>query len=182
MTTLPFVLVEPARLENQRDGRRLALEVLRALRDAGERSCSAHPEDGKVRRCGAFLAALYRLATDGTPQAMAGFSMIMSDILGHSLARTDLPELYEDRERRSLIMRWFGPVPRSVETVAVFEQLEPKPKTTAKRKTRSDPRQIDWGALNPGRKMRQAPLPEGRVAPESAEPAKARSPDQDRPK
>ena len=131
-----FVLIEPPKLESQGDGRRLALEVIRHIRDDGKLKCSAHPEEQTAQQCGALLAALVQLEQDGTQAAVKGFSAVLSDLLGRALHQTLVPELFEERERAGEFMRWRG-----------------------------EPHQGETSAL-----------PEGRSAPESAEPAKARTP------
>lgn len=166
----PFLLIEPRALRSQGDGRLLALEVIRAIRDAGRKCCSAHPQDRKQQqrlRCGALLGALYKLMAEGTPQAAAGLGCVLTDLLGTALDGTAIPEQYAERESKSLIMRWHGELPKGKDLLAESKPRS-KPKTN----------EIDWAALNPGRKFRerQEPSPEGEDAPESTGPGKARSP------
>ncbi len=54
------------KVQSQGDGRRIALGVIRSIRDAGTIACSADPEDRKHGpQFGELLAALEQLSGDG---------------------------------------------------------------------------------------------------------------------
>ena len=165
----PFFLIEPPRLETQQDGRRFALEILRALRDAGRKKCSAHPEDRHPRRqqFGALLSALVELENEGTSQARAGFASVLTDLLGNLLAGSSIPEVFQEREDKGLFMRWKGEIPKRPD----YAPRLPQPRTGHKPKKKG----IDWALLNPGRKMRETG-DRGREAPEAPESTQAGKP------
>lgn len=106
-----FVLIEPPGLEHQVDGRRLALETIRQIRDAGKLGCSAMPEEQTGMQCAALHAAFAKLHK-ATWQARAGFCVVLCDLLGRALHKTMVPELFEDREQRGRFMKWKGETPK----------------------------------------------------------------------
>jgi hypothetical protein len=105
----PFVVIDPPKLETQQDDRRLALELIREIRDAGKLRCSAKPKEQTGRQCDALLLAFAKLHKEGaTKQARAGFAVVLCDLLGRALHLTLVPEIFAEREQHSEFMRWKG--------------------------------------------------------------------------
>jgi hypothetical protein len=125
-----FEVIEPPQLRTQGDGRRLALDTIRALWRAGKIACSAHPEDNNAEQCGAFLAALVALEREGTSQARAGFAVVFTDLLGRAIVGA-VPHIFEEREARGRFTRWKGeppgqaPSPEGEEAPESCRRLQP---------------------------------------------------------
>jgi hypothetical protein len=88
------------RLESQSDGRRLAVAVLRQLREGGPERCRANLPPPRTIQADALILALVDLKERGTVDALAGFGAILTDALG-TRCLEPTPELYEQIERSS---------------------------------------------------------------------------------
>lgn len=93
------------KLETAVDGRRFAIDTLRALADAGPERCRANLPRYLTNQADALMVALLELKERGTVESVIGFAQVVTDALG---ARIGLPEpqLYHDMERRRAFGRY----------------------------------------------------------------------------
>ena len=93
------------RLDTYTDGRRFAIDTLRALEKSGPERCRANLPRGMTNQADALMVALLELKERATIECVIGFSQIATDALG---ARIGLPEpqLYDDMERRGAFGRY----------------------------------------------------------------------------
>lgn len=93
------------RLETYTDGRRFAIDTLRALEKARPERCRANLPKGMMNQADALMVALLELKERATVECIIGFSQVTTDALG---ARIGLPEpqLYHDMERRGAFGRY----------------------------------------------------------------------------
>lgn len=91
------------RLDTKADGHALALRALRRLEREGAERCRVE----RPSQAGALRAALNRLQRKGTPEAVAGFSRIITDALGFRRYYTpgELAELYRAMGRDGRLER-----------------------------------------------------------------------------
>lgn len=80
-------------LNTAEDGRRFAIDVLKALREAGPEGCRCH---GKQTEC--LIAALLVVKERASLQATLGFGVVMTDAAG-TRGPSPVPEFYEQLER-----------------------------------------------------------------------------------
>lgn len=93
------------RLETQADGRRFAVDVLRALREAGPEKCRANLPPRCMLQADALMRALVEIKERATVAAAVGFGQILTDAIG-TRALEPAPELYEHMERTSQFSRY----------------------------------------------------------------------------
>lgn len=90
------------RLETSADGRRFAVDALRAIVEAGPERCRANLPAYLTLQADALILALIELKERGTVEAVAGFGQVITDAIGTRYGEPD-PELYEALERAGAI-------------------------------------------------------------------------------
>lgn len=86
------------RLETPADGRGLAVDALRKLREEGPEKCRANLPPPYQLQAEALILALVELKERGTVEACCGFGQVLTDAIG-TRCLEPTPELYEQMER-----------------------------------------------------------------------------------
>lgn len=93
------------RLQSQFDGRRLAIDTLRALQAAGSAQCRANRSRKHSPQADALIRAWDELALRGRRQAAVGFCVVLTDMLGARFRRPT-PDVYEVMEQAGKLRDW----------------------------------------------------------------------------